>query len=903
MSDELQDLELQNQLGDDKREWIEAIDSIYSEFGEQGVREILRDLQDHVLSLNVPLAEATLNTPYINTIPPQSQPAYPGDIVLEQRIENIIRWNAAAMVLRGQDEGTGVGGHIATYASCATMMEVGFNHFFQGFDDERDPDMVLPQPHAAPGIYARAWLEGRLSEQNLKNYRRELAPGGGLSSYPHPRSMPDFWEMPNASMGLSTPAAIYEARFAKYLENRNLKPASQRKIWCFIGDGESDEPEVLGTINIAAREKLDNLILVVNCNLQRLDGPVRGNGKIIQELERVFRGADWNVIKVIWGTGWDGLLAQDTEGVLRKRMDECVDGDYQMFSVLPGDVQREHWVEGNPELERMMSSLNDEEVRQIKRGGQDHKKVYAAFSQAMAAKDKPTVVLVKTVKGDGMGAQGKNTAHQYKNMNADERIKLAKELGIPLDSEAAARADFYKPDDDSAEMLYLRKHREDLGGSVPRRRLVCPPLPAPPFDQLRDFLKGSGERSLSTTMVMVRLLSTLLRLPEFGKYVVPIVPDEARTFGMDGLFKVAGIYAPFGQNYQPVDAGSLVPYREAVDGQILQEGICETGAMASFMAAGSAYAVHGLPMIPFYIFYSMFGFQRVGDMIWSCGDMMCRGFLLGGTAGRTTLNGEGLQHQDGHSHILARTVPNMLSYDPAFGFELAAIVQDGLYRMYECQEDKFYYITLYNQAHSHPDLVDIAADTQQSEEAIVEGVLRGCYCFSRHEEFADAPTVHLLSSGSVMQEALVAQQQLSTLEVNVCIWSVTSFTELERDAQRVADRVRQEPFTEAKSYVETLFENEQDVFIAVTDYMKTLAQGLGQWLPGRFDVLGTDGYGLSEARADLRVHFQIDALSIARAGWVNLYQAQLIDGQRLGAGLATLNSKQNSEEIIKEKGD
>ena len=882
-------LEEDKELQEDKEEWAEAIESILHEYGEQGVREILRSVQNHALSLNVPLAEATLNTPYINTIPPEAQPTYPGDIELEERIENIIRWNAAAMVLRAQDQGAGLGGHIATYASCATMMEVGFHHFFQGFDEGRDPDMILPQPHAAPGIYARAWLEGRLPESALANYRRELAEEGGLSSYPHPRSMPEFWEMPNASMGLSTPAAIYEARFAKYLENRGLKPKSQRKIWCFIGDGESDEPEVLGTINIAAREKLDNLILVVNCNLQRLDGPVRGNGKIIQELERVFRGADWNVIKVIWGSGWDGLLARDSKGVLRKRMDECLDGDYQMYSVLPGDVQREHWVEGNPELEQMMSSLTDEEVRQIKRGGQDRKKVYAAFKKAMDARDKPTVILIKTVKGDGMGTQGKNTAHQYKNMKAEERIELARELGIPLSEDAAAAAEFYRPNDDSLEMQYLRRHRSELGGPVPRRRQICPSITAPSLEDFAEILNGSKQRAQSTTMAMVRLLAIMLRLPELNKYVVPIVPDEARTFGMDGLFKVAGIYSPFGQLYEPVDASTLMPYREAADGQILQEGICETGAMASFMAAGSAYAVHGLPMIPFYIFYSMFGFQRVGDMIWSCGDMMCRGFLLGGTAGRTTLNGEGLQHQDGHSHVIARTVPNMLSYDPAFGYELAIIVRHGLYRMYELQEDVFYYLTLYNENYEQPDVGEIAQTTGQSEQAIIDGVIQGAYCFSRREDNPDAPTIHLLASGTILQQAVKATELLAGCEINTVIWSVTSFTELERNAQAIAQQNRHTPMSPQKCYLERLLGAEEGVFIAVSDYMKTLAQGLAQWVPGRYDVLGTDGYGKSETRENLRSHFEISAMDVARAGLVNLYHDELINGQVLEKHLSQID--------------
>ncbi len=881
--------DLAQQLREDRQEWAEAIEAVHREYGAAGVREILRGVQDHALSLNVPLNEATLNTPYINTIPVEEQPVYPGDVELEERIENVIRWNAIAMVLQGQDQGTGVGGHIATYASCATMMEVGFHHFFQGFDDNKDPDMILPQPHAAPGIYARAHLEGRISLQQLKNYRRELADGGGLSSYPHPRSMPDFWEMPNASMGLSTPAAIYEARFAKYLENRGLKPKSQRKIWCFIGDGESDEPEVLGTVNIAARERLDNLILVVNCNLQRLDGPVRGNGKIIQELERTFRGADWNVIKVIWGSGWDGLLARDKQGVLRKRMDECLDGDYQMYSVLPGDVQREHWVEGNPLLEQMMSSLTDEEVKAIKRGGQDRKKIYAAFAQASNNRDKPTVILVKTVKGDRMGAQGKNTAHQYKNMSADERIQLARELGIPLSDEQAAAAEFYVPPDDAAELIYLREQRRLRGGGVPRRRQQhCPVLPAPPLQRFADFLAGSGERSLSSTMAMVRILSTLLRMPDAGKYVVPIVPDEARTFGMDGLFKVAGIYSPEGQKYRPVDADSLLPYREAADGQILQEGICETGAMASFMAAGSAYAVHGLPMVPFYIFYSMFGFQRVGDMIWSCGDMKCRGFLLGGTAGRTTLNGEGLQHEDGHSHLLASSVPNLLSYDPAFAFELALIVREGWRRMYEAQEDVFYYLTLYNENYPMPSLAETARAGGWSEERISRGVLDGGYCFQRAypsgrpEQAEQQPTVHLLASGAIFQQVMAARDLLLELEFNVVLWSITSFTELEREAQSCARYNRLHPLdTPRQSNLQRMFVGESGVFVAVTDYMKKLAAGISPWMPGRYEVLGTDGYGLSESRPQLRRHFEVDAQHIAFSALSALYQEQLLDGQTL----------------------
>ena len=876
--------ELEKMLLDDKAEWAESLDAIVEQYGAAGAREILRSLQNHVLGLNIALDEATLNTPYRNTISLDAQPAYPGDIALEERLEKVLRWNAIAMVLRAQDKGIGVGGHIATYASCATMLEVGFNHFFQGAGPDNDrgsADMLLPQPHAAPGIYARAFLEGRLTEQQLDHYRQELASGGGLSSYPHPRSMPDFWELPNASMGLSTPAAIYQARFAKYLENRGLKEKASGKVWCFIGDGEADEPEVLGTINIAAREKLDNLILVVNCNLQRLDGPVRGNGKIIQELERTFRGADWNVLKVIWGGGWDGLLARDHEGVLQRRMDECLDGDYQMYSVLPGDVQREHWVEGNPKLEQMMNSLTDDEVRAIKRGGQDQKKIYAAFAMASAAQDKPTVILVKTVKGDSMGAQGKNTAHQYKNMSAQERIKIATELNIPLTEEQAANAEFYRPADDAPEMAYLRGQRATNGGWVPNRQVDCATLDVPEIAAFAEFLKGSGEREVSSTMVMVRLLSAMLRMPELGRYVVPIVPDEARTFGMDGLFKVAGIYSHEGQKYRPVDADSLLPYREASDGQILQEGICEVGAMASFMAAGSAYAVHGLPMIPFYIFYSMFGMQRVGDMVWGCGDMMCKGFLLGGTAGRTTLNGEGLQHQDGHSHVLSSTVPSLLSYDPAFGYELAIIVREGMRRMYVEREDIFYYLTLYNENYPMPDMADVLAQGALTQDQLMQGVLDGGYCF---EPALTKPDIHLLASGSIMQQAIKAKAELQELGYGVSLWSMTSYVELQRDALAVAAANRRSPG--AKTQNSKLFHMFGDVtgaVIAVTDYMASLPQGIAAWMPVGFEVLGTDGFGLSESRAALRAHFEVDADAIVRAALANLYRQGLIDEETLNA--------------------
>jgi pyruvate dehydrogenase E1 component len=761
------------------------------------------------------------------------------------------------------------------------MLEVGFQHFFRARSEDYGGDMIMPQPHAAPGIYARAFVEGRLSEEQLQNFRRELQPGGGLCSYPHPRSMPDFWQLPNASMGLSTPSAIYQARFAKYLENRGLKPRSGGKFWCFIGDGESDEPEVLGTINIAAREQLDNLVLVVNCNLQRLDGPVRGNGKIIQELERSFRGADWNVIKVIWGSGWDGLLAMDTRGILRKRMEVCVDGDYQRYSIMPGNEQREHWVHGDPELERMMNSLTDEEVMQIKRGGQDPKKVYAAFASASEFSGKPTVILVKTVKGDGMGAaaQGRNNAHQKKDLNAAERIACARAYGIPLDDAAIVRAEFYRPPEDSDEMRYLQAQRQRLGGYLPQREVQCPALTAPPLALFQSTVDGSGERPVSTTMAMVRMLAQLMKDEAIGDYVVPIVPDEARTFGMDALFKVAGIYSPAGQNYTPVDADSLMSYREATDGQIMQEGICETGAMASFLAAGSAYAVHGVPTIPFYIFYSMFGFQRVGDMIWACADMMARGFLLGGTAGRTTLNGEGLQHEDGHSHVLASSVPNIKSYDPAFAYELAVIVRDGIRRMYQQGENIFYYITLYNENYPMPPM------PQGGE--VAEGIIKGAYCWRPREGTGEH--IDLLASGSMMQQAVDAAAQLQALGYAPAIWSVTSYVELVREAERCEREARLHPLQPRPvPYVESLFAHCRGPVIAVTDYIKALPGSIARWMPEGYTVLGTDGFGLSESRADLRDHFEVSAAHIVHTALVALYRAGRISERQLQAQLAPL---------------
>ncbi len=846
----------------EQREWLDALAGVLDERGDDGAKSLLTRLQHELSQKGIVLTDAALNTPYKNTIPLASQPPYPGDIELETRIEDILRWNAAAMVLQAYDSGSGVGGHIATYLSASTMMEVGLNHVFRARSDSYGGDQVHFQAHTAPGVYARAFLEGRLSEAELKNFRRELGDGGGLPSYPHPRRLPWFWQMPCASMGLSTPSAIYQARFAKYLEHRGLKPTNGGKIWAFVGDGEADEPEVLGTINIAAREQLDNVVLVVNCNLQRLDGPVRGNGKIIQELERAFRGADWHVVKVIWGSGWDVLLERDVEGILQARMEQAVDGDYQMYTVSPGDVVREHWVEDNQPLQELMSALTDEEIRSIKRGGHDHKKIYAAFKEAEEVSGKPCVLLLKTVKGYGLGpaAEGRNTVHQKKYLKPEERRELADRLRIPLPPDAVERAQFYSPAEDSEELGYLRARREALGGSMPVREVRCPQLAPPPLEFFQDMLDGSGERTVSTTMAVVRMLQRLLRHSHLGRYVVPIVPDEARTFGMDGLFPQAGIYSPAGQHYKPVDAGTIAPYREAEDGQILQEGICETGAMASFLAAGTAYANYGLPMVPFYIFYSMFGFQRVGDMIWACGDMLCKGFLLGGTSGRTTLNGEGVQHQDGHSHVVAATVPNLVSYDPAFAFEVAVIVRDGIRRMYQEREDVFYYITLTNQNYAMPPMPEGAAD----------GIARGMYALRRQPN----ASVNLLGSGAIMAEVLAAAETLAALGKRVSVWSVTSYTELARQGV-AAERSQMLAAggSDERPYVETLLASEDGVFVAASDYMKALPLSIARWLPGPCTVLGTDGYGLSESREALRRYFEVSKEWIVFAALSTLAQA------------------------------
>lgn len=883
-----------NEMAQENQEWIEALDDVLHGQGEGRGKDILRLLQNYMLGQNINLTEATLNTPYRNSISVAEQPAYPGRTGVEEKIENIIRWNSAAMVLKANDAGTGVGGHIATYLSAATMLEVGFNHFFRNKTDQYGGDQLLVQAHAAPGLYARAYVEGRLSQEKMTNFRRELQSGGGLCSYPHPRRMPDFWQGPTASMGLSTPSAIYQARFMKYLENRGLKAADGGKVWCFIGDGESDEPEVLGTINMATRDNLDNLVMVVNCNLQRLDGPVRGNGKIIQELERSYRGAGWNVIKVIWGSEWDELFARDKEGVLQARMDRAVDGDYQFYTVSDGETVRNHWIENDPRLAELMKTLNDEEIRCIRRGGQDRKKIYAAFERAANTQGKPTVILMKTVKGDGMGAvaEGQNTSHQKKTLTADERIAMGRRFGIPLSDEALANGDLYLPEEGSEELEYLHGQRNKQGGYLPSRKADFPRLKAPELSLFKDAIQGS-EREQSTTMAFVRMLGRMMKDKENGRYIVPIVPDEARTFGMESLFNQYGIYSSVGQKYKPVDSSSLLPYKEAKDGQLLQEGICETGAMASFLAAGTAYANYSVPTIPFYIFYSIFGFQRVGDMIWACSDSLAKGFLLGGTAGRTTLNGEGLQHQDGHSHAVAATVPNMYSYDPAFAYELAVIIRDGIKRMYELDEKIFYYITLYNENYAMPALPVDLEDVDRLGE-LEQGILQGMYRFRKND--AEGHKVHLLGSGSVMQEVLKAADILQEYGCSTDIWSVTSYNQLTRDALAIERQNMLNPDEPQLNAVERLLDGEYGSFVAASDFVKSLPNGISRWFPDGLVTLGTDGFGLSESRPTLRDHFEVDARYIAWAALADLYKKDQISED-------VLNQARNALDIPTQKID
>ena len=849
-------------------EWLESLRYVLEQKGPKRVSYLLSVLEEQALREGIELP-FTANTPYLNTIPVEKQPVYPGNREIERRIKSIIRWNAMAMVTRANRVSAGIGGHISTYASSATLYEVALNHFLRGNYGDFQGDRVYFQGHASPGIYARAFLEGRLTEENLVNFRRELRQSPGLSSYPHPWLMPDFWEYPTVSMGLAPIMAIYQARFNQYLQDRRLKDTSQNRVWAFLGDGECDEPETLGAIGLAVREKLDNLTFVINCNLQRLDGPVRGNGKIIQELEAVFRGAGWNVIKVLWGDDWDLLFAKDRQGLLAKRMMEVVDGEYQKYKVAGGSYIRKHFFGKYPELLEMVKNYSDERLVKLRRGGHDPEKVYAAYKAAIEFHGKPTVILAKTIKGYGLGeaGEGRNISHNQKKLNEEELREFRSRFGIPISDDDVANAPFYKPADDSPELQYLRERREALGGYLPARSQTKIALKTPTLKGYDEFLGGSKGKPMSTTMAFVRLLSKLLRDKNIGKRIVPIVPDESRTFGMEGLFRQCGIYAHSGQLYEPVDSEQLLYYKEAKDGQILEEGITEAGSMASFIAAGTSYSSHGEPMIPFFIYYSMFGFQRIGDLIWCAADARTRGFMIGGTAGRTTLNGEGLQHQDGHSLLNAIAFPTVRSYDPAYAYEIAVIVMDGMKKMYQDNEDTIYYITCENDNYVMPAMEDPSR--------VTEGIIRGMYKLKTEVIDGAEHHVQLLGSGAILNSSLTAQELLAEkFGISSTVWSVTSYTELARDAQATARFNRLHPTKKTKtSYLENLVADIEGPFISSSDYVRAVSEQISPWIPGGLYTLGTDGMGRSETREALRRHFEVDAESIVIA---TLYKLSLL---------------------------
>jgi pyruvate dehydrogenase E1 component len=852
------------------QEWLESLDSVLQSSGPEVAMEILERLRAHatVAGLNLPFSA---NTPYANTIPVHLQPPFPGDQALERRIKSLIRWNALAMVVRANKHENGIGGHISTYASAATLYEVGFNHFFRARTEDFEGDTVYFQGHASPGIYARGFLEGRFSAQQLENFRRELKPGGGLSSYPHPWLMPNYWEFPTVSMGLGPLMSIYQARFNRYLENRGLKPVTDAKVWTFMGDGETDEPESLGAITLASREKLDNLIFVINCNLQRLDGPVRGNGQIIQELESAFRGAGWNVIKVLWGSEWDPILAGDSEGLLVKRMGATVDGEYQKLTVSSGAYVREHFFGSDPRLLELVAPLSDEHLRRLRLGGHDPRKVYAAYKAAVDHRGSPTAILARTIKGYGLGeaGEGKNITHQQKKLNEDELRLFRSRFEIPLNDEECIDVAFYRPPEDSEEIQYLRARREELGGYVPSRKPRSKPLVADHEELFKEFHLGSAGREVSTTMAFVGMLRKMLKDPEIGQLIVPIVPDEARTFGMESLFRTAGIYSSVGQKYEPVDASMLLYYNEAKNGQILEEGITEAGSMASFIAAGTAYATHGVNTIPFFIYYSMFGFQRVADFIWAAADMRTRGFLFGGTAGRTTLAGEGLQHQDGNSHVLALSVPNLRAYDPAFAYEIAVIVQDGIRRMYKDGESIFYYVTVMNENYLHPPMPD----------GVRDGILNGMYRFRAASNPNSKLRAQLFGSGAILNEALRAQEILEQkYDVAADVWSVTSYKALYNDGIETERLNRLHPGEKPRvPYVTECLTDASGVLIAASDYLKTLPNMIGKWMPRPLATLGTDGFGRSEGRTDLRDFFEVDSRFIVLATLHELFHEGKLD--------------------------
>jgi pyruvate dehydrogenase E1 component len=851
-------------------EWLEALDAVVAHDGPDRAREILTRVVERAQHAGTGTI-ASLNTAYVNTIPVELEPPFPGDAALERRLRSIVRWNAIAMVVRANKVSSELGGHIATFQSVATLMEVGYNHFWHAHTEERPGDLVYFQGHSSPGNYARAFLEGRLSAAELDGFRQEVSSPGGLASYPHPWLMPDFWQFPTVSLGLGAINSIYQARFMKYLAARGIADTDGRKVWTFLGDGEMDEPESMGSIGLAGREHLDNLIWVVNCNLQRLDGPVRGNGKIIQELESDFRGAGWNVIKVIWGGRWDPLLAADTDGALVKVMEDCVDGDYQTFKSRDGAYVREHFFGRDPRLLERVAHMSDEEIWLLNRGGHDQQKVFAAYDAAAKHTGTPTVILAKTIKGYGMGVSGEGQmiTHQAKKMTEAALLAFRDRFELPLTDQQVRDAEYYKPPDDAPEMRYLRDCRAALGGLMPVRRRHAPPLEVPALDTFESQLQGTGEREISTTMAFVRVLAALLRDKSIGRHIVPIIPDESRTFGMEGLFRQVGIYSPVGQLYQPQDSEQLMFYKEDEHGQILEEGITEAGSISSFIAAGTSYSTHGVQMVPFYIYYSMFGYQRVGDLVWAAGDSRTRGFLVGGTAGRTTLNGEGLQHQDGHSHVLFSVVPNCRAYDPTFGYEVAVIVQEGLRRMVSEQEDGFYYLTLMNENYVHPEMPAGAE----------KGILRGMYLLSEGPPEADQPRVQLLGSGTILREVIAAAELLERdFGVLADVWSATSFTELRRDGLEVERWNMLHPEAEPRrAYVTESLAARRGPVIASTDYIRAFADQIRQWVPTSYRVLGTDGFGRSDFRSALRRFFEVDRHYVAVAALKELADAGEID--------------------------
>jgi pyruvate dehydrogenase E1 component len=857
------------------QEWLESIDSVMRAQGPERAHFLLEKLVDFTRRSGAYLPFKP-NTAYLNTISKAQEPEYPGDRSLERRNEAYIRWNALAMVVQANRISSEYGGHIATYASAATLYEVGFNHFWRARSADNLGDMIYIQGHSSPGIYARAYLEGRLDESQLQRFRQEVR-GGGLSSYPHPWLMPDFWQYPTVSMGLGPMMAIFQARFLRYLEHRGIVARSDRKVWAFLGDGEMDEPESMGALTMPVREKLDNLIFVINCNLQRLDGPVRGNGKIIQELEAAFLGAGWNVIKVLWGGRWDPLLARDQKGFLKRVMEECVDGEYQNFKSKGGAYTREHFFGKYPELKEMVANMSDEEIWHLNRGGHDPEKVYAAYASAVANVGAPTVILAKTVKGFGMGkaGEGLNSTHQQKKLTDDNLKEVRDRFNIQITDEEIAGLSFRKPAADSEEMRYLQERRAALGGYLPARSSLAPPLVVPPLEAFSSLLEGTGDREISTTMALVRMMTTLVKDKNVGKHVVPIVPDEARTFGMEGMFRQIGIYSSVGQLYTPQDADQLMFYREDKQGQILEEGINEAGSLCSWIAAATAYSNHGVSMIPFYIYYSMFGFQRVGDFIWAAGDSQARGFLIGGTAGRTTLAGEGLQHQDGHSQLVATTVPNCVAYDPAYAYELAVIVQDGLRRMYQEQENVFYYITVMNENYTHPAMPAGAG----------HGILSGMYLLKTGGR--GKVRVTLFGSGTILREVLAAAELLeNSFGVPADVYSVTSFSELRRGALAV-ERWNMLHAGEPRklTYIAQTLAEREGPFIAATDYMKTVADQIRQWVPGPYTVLGTDGFGRSDSRAELRRFFEVDRHYVVVAALKALSDQGKIDAQTVNKAM------------------